>query len=250
MSVTTNSLTRKINIFLKVDSDSILKYSNLRHFASAFLARLLSVKMNRGMLLIAWSMLIQLNLFAQGKAGIEQYSYIGAQSAGAIVPSLHLQSASNWYGELRYNYEDLQTCSLYGGRIIEGGNDLEYSITPMLGFSAGWFTGISLATNAEAEWKNFYLSSQTQHSIAIKEDCENFFFSWSELGYNVSDHFFAGLAMQYTLQMKQHDFEPGFLAGLNFKNFSFPFYVFSPFHSGRYFILGVNYEYNFKKREK
>jgi hypothetical protein len=193
---------------------------------------------------------MQLNVSAQAKAGIEQYSYIGTQSAGAIVPSLHFQSPGNWYAELRYNYEDAQTISLYGGKIIEGGNDLEYSITPMIGFSAGLFTGISFATNAEAEWKNFYLSSQTQYSMAVKENCENFFFSWSELGYNVSRHFFAGLAMQYTGQKGIHDFEPGFVAGVTLKNFSFPFYIFSPFDSGRYFVLGVNYEYNFKKKKK
>jgi hypothetical protein len=209
------------------------------------------MKMNRSLLIIAWIILIQLNVSAQAKAGIEQYSYIGAQSAGAIVPSLHFQSPGNWYAELRYNYEDAQTLSLYGGKIIEGGNDLEYSITPMIGFSSGLFTGISFATNAEAEWKNFYLSSQTQYSMAVKENCENFFFSWSELGYNVSRHFFTGLAMQYTGQEGIHDFEPGFVAGLSLKSFSFPFYVFSPFHSDRrYFVLGVNYEYNFTKRKK
>ena len=127
----------------------------------------------------------------------------------------------------------------------------------MAGYSTGRFTGLSLAINTDAEWKKIFLSSQTQYSLSIKKNdsliikknADNFFFSWSELGYNFSDHFFAGLAMQYTCQAGENDFKPGFLAGLSFKNLSFPCYVFSPFHPGRYFVLGVNYEFNLSKKK-
>jgi hypothetical protein len=195
---------------------------------------------------------------AQPKAGAELYVYTGMPFSEAIVPVFHLQSVNNWYAELRYNYEDAKTLSLYGGKIFSGGNNLAYNITPMAGFSTGRFTGVSFAVNADIEWKNFFFSSQTQYSIAIKKNdsitikksAENFFFSWSELGYTISDHFFAGLAMQYTKQGSENDFEPGFLAGLSFKNLSFPFYVFSPFRQERYFVLGVNYEFSLKKRKK
>jgi hypothetical protein len=53
----------------------------------------------------------------------------------------------------------------------------------MAGYCIGKFTGLSLATNAEVEWKDFYLSTQTQYSLATKKDIANFFFSWSEAGY-------------------------------------------------------------------
>jgi hypothetical protein len=193
--------------------------------------------------------MMPLNVPAQTKMGIELYNYIKATPVGAIQPLCHIQAANNWYGELRYNYEDAKTFSLYGGKTFADSNALEYTITPMVGFSAGRFTGVSFAFNADADWKNFFLSSQTQYSIAIKQNANSFFFSWSELGYNLSDYFFAGLAMQYTRQTGKNDFEPGFLAGFIFKNLSFPFYVFSPFRSGRYFVLGVKYEFNFKKKK-
>lgn len=194
---------------------------------------------------------------AQWKAGVGQYIYTGMPLADAIVPVGYVQSVNNWYAELRYNYEDAKTLSLYGGKNFSGGNNLEYSITPMAGFSTGRFTGVSLAINADAEWNKFFLSSQTQYSIAVKKydsasvkkNAENFFFSWTELGYNISAHFFAGLSMQYTRQTGENDFEPGFLAGLNFKNLSFPFYVFSPFRADRYFVFGVNYEFSLKRKK-
>jgi hypothetical protein len=55
--------------------------------------------------------------------------------------------------------------------------------------------------------------------------------------------------MQYTRQIDNNSFEPGFVAGLEIKNFSFPVYVFSPFRSGCYFVVGISYEYNLKKKK-
>lgn len=212
--------------------------------------------MKKYFLLFLFSIAAHSYIHAQNKIGAELYSYVGTKPA--LQPILHIQSSGNWYAELRYNYEDAKTLSLCGGKTFSGGNKLEYNITPMAGYSTGHFTGLSLAFNAEAEWKAFYISSQTQYSIAtkkndsltVKNNAENFFFSWTELGYTISDHFFAGLSMQYTRQAGSTIFEPGLLAGLTFKNLSFPFYVFSPFRPGRYFILGVNYEFSFKKGKK
>lgn len=187
---------------------------------------------------------------AQWKAGIEQYNYIGSPLAGAFVPVCHMQSSSDWYAELRYNYEDVQTFSVYGGKKITKGNDFHYSVTPMMGFSAGRFTGISFAANIEAEWKKFYLSSETQYSIATKRVSKDFFFNWSEIGYNITSFFFSGLTVQYTRQPGKIIFEPGFLTGLTLNKVSFPVYIFRPFRSGCYFISGVIYEYSFSGKNK
>jgi hypothetical protein len=185
---------------------------------------------------------------AQSKIGIENYNYWGQANSNVIVPMIHIETNNNWYAEVRYNYEDAETLSFFGGKTFSGGKSLEYSVTPMTGVSVGNFTGVSFATNAEVDWKNFYMASQTQYSIATKKNLSNFFFSWSELGYNITDNFFGGLALQYTLQQGMNDTEPGLFAGVNFKSVSIPFYVFSPFQAGRYFVLGLNYEYNFKKQ--
>lgn len=184
---------------------------------------------------------------AQSKWVFEQYNYI-EQSSASLVPMVHFEAKNNWYAELRYNYEDLQTISIFGGKTFSGGNSLEYALTPMAGYSAGNFTGVSFGINTELEWDKFYLSAQSQYSMATQKKASSFFFNWSELGYSITNHLFSGVAMQYTKAKDLNQFEPGFLAGLSFKNISFPFYVFSPFAPGRYFILGLNYEYNLKKK--
>lgn len=188
--------------------------------------------------------------FTQAKSGVENYNLLGQGNEYVWMPVVHYQAKKGMYAELRYNYEDLKTFSFYGGKTFTGGTDLKYSITPMGGYCIGRFTGLSIATNAEAEWKEFYFSTQTQYSMATKKDAANFFFSWSEVGYNIFRNFFAGLAVQYTRQQGENDMQPGFVAGLNFKNISIPFYLFSPFQPGRYIVLGFIYENHLKRKNK
>jgi len=178
----------------------------------------------------------------------ENYNYMGHQSS-LFVPIIHIETKHNWYGEVRYNYEDVQTISMYAGKTFSGGNKFNYTLTPLIGYSAGNFTGSSLALNNEVDWKNFYFSSQSQYSFSFKKEVSNFFFTWSELGYNVSSNFFAGAALQYTWQLNKGEGEPGFVAGINFKNFSVPFYVFNPFKQASYIVLGLNYEYDLKRKK-
>jgi hypothetical protein len=80
---------------------------------------------------------------SQSKWVFEQYNYIRQQDASAFVPMVHFQTKNNWYGELRYNYEDAQTLSVFGGKTITGGKSLAWSFTPMVGYSTGNFTGVS-----------------------------------------------------------------------------------------------------------
>ncbi len=188
--------------------------------------------------------------FSQAKSGVENYNLLGQGNEYVWMPVVHYQTKKGMYAELRYNYEDIKTLSLYAGKTFTGGSAFQYSFTPMTGYCIGKFTGLSFATNAEAEWKDFYLSTQTQYSMATKKDIANFFFSWSEVGYNVFRNFFAGLAVQYTRQQGANDIQPGFVAGLNFKNISIPLYMFSPFQPGRYIVLGFIYEYHLKGKNK
>lgn len=186
---------------------------------------------------------------AQQQWGIECYRYFRASPA--YQPIAYFRSADDWYGELRYNYEADKTFSLYGGRSISGGNKLRYEFATMLGFSTGTFTGLSLATSAEAEWKNLYFSSQSQYSLDTRRSDSlsgklrtgNFFFSWTELGYSLGDHVSAGLALQYTLQREASVFSPGFAVSAHAGRFHFPLYLFDPFHTRRYYVVGIAYNW-------
>ncbi|MEO6613395.1 MAG: hypothetical protein ABIT05_08970 [Chitinophagaceae bacterium] len=204
--------------------------------------------MSRILLTTTLSILMQLNLVAQTKWGFENYQYLDDPGTAAIVPVLHFETAKNLYTELRYNYESPGTLTLLAGKSFAGGKNILYSITPMTGFSAGTFTGIDFSIEADFEWKKIYFTVQAQRSVTIKKKDESFFFNWSELQYLVSRHFSAGVALQYTLQAGKQITEPGLVAALSFRSFSFPCYLFNPFHSNGHVVLGLNYEGSFLKK--
>lgn len=186
---------------------------------------------------------------AQSKWVVENYHYLGKFYPASIVPMIHYETYNDWYAELRYNYEEAGTVSFFGGKTVRAAGEASFSLTPLLGFSAGRFSGVSAAINTDITWKQLYLSSQSQYSFAVNKNAENFFFNWSELAYYVSPYFFSGLTVQYTRQAGIHDAEPGVLAGVSFKNISIPVYSFSPFSAGRYFIIGLYCELSTARKQ-
>jgi hypothetical protein len=161
---------------------------------------------------------------------------------------LHLETRGKIYGELRYNYETGQTLTLLGGRTFSGGKTLAYHFIPMIGFSKGVFTGISVGLNTGAEWGDFYFSSQAQQSWPTGGKVDPFFFTWSEAGYMITRYFMTGLTVQYSREDGKNDIEPGIVASYSFKKFSFPCYLFYSHEQHCHLVLGVNYEWRSGKR--
>lgn len=205
--------------------------------------------MTNSFLIIIGSILMQHDLCAQFKGGIEQYHYLGQPGQAAIVPVIHLESSRGWHAEMRYNYEEMKTVSLYAGKSFSRSGTFSYGIMPMAGYAMGRLNAGTVALETEIGYKSLFFLAQSQFTAAFDREQANFFFSWSELGYTVSDRFFAGLSLQCTRQAGKSEWEPGVLAGVSFGNVSFPFYVFSPWRMNRYFVLGINYEYTLRKKK-
>jgi hypothetical protein len=187
--------------------------------------------------------------FTQAKSGVENYNLLSRDKEYVWMPVVHYQTKKGIYTEMRYNYDDLHTFSFYGGKTITGGNRIAYTITPMLGFSVGDFRSIAIASKMELSYRKLFVSAEIQYSHAFGNSQPSFFFTWPEAGIDFSEFFFAGLAAQYTIQREANYFEPGLLMGINFKNFSIPFYIFNPFCNNSYLVLGLNYEYDMKKKK-
>ena len=158
-----------------------------------------------------------------------------------FMPIAHFQSARNWYAEARYNYEDTETFSLFLGRSFSGDKNIAYTVTPMLGASVGKFKGISTGLNVDVEYDKFYFSAQSQYSMATArgKGSDDFFYSWSEAGYQPLDWLYAGASFQQTFTRYEKLLEPGALVGFSFNRFSIPVYGFDLFNDTRYFIIGL-----------
>jgi hypothetical protein len=187
----------------------------------------------------------------QSKGGVDQYHYIGANQQYTYMPVLHYQTNKNWYSEARYNYEDLQTVSLYVGKTFTGTNRLSYSLTPMLGGVMGKFNGFSTGLNVDMTFDKFFFSTQAQYSFSTNNYNPGFLYNWSEVGYQGLKWLYAGLSIQQTHTIREGStIEKGILIGFSFKNYTIPIYTFDPLKGERYFIVGINYLWESKKATK
>lgn len=154
------------------------------------------------------------------------------------------------YAELRYNYEDIRTISFYAGKTFVPGKRKNMTFTPMIGWSAGTFTGVSAAFKLEGDFDKYFVSTEMQYSRAIKQNSSSFMFSWTEAGFNLSKNFFAGVTIQTTIQPGSDEIQPGIVAGFTTGRLCVPVYLFRPFRSKSFFIVGLNYQLEFSGKSK
>jgi hypothetical protein len=181
---------------------------------------------------------------SQYKLSFEQYSFMGAGQASLLAPVAHFQSKQKWYAEARYNYEDINTFSLYAGRTFSQERKFSWSLTPMVGGMAGKLKGGSFGLNSECNYKKIYFSSQAQYCMSAESRLENFFYNWSEICYQPKEWFYAGFAFQHTrLYSSNSVVDPGVLIAFSYKQWNFPFYGFNLSADKRYFVAGINWEW-------
>jgi hypothetical protein len=180
---------------------------------------------------------------------MENYNMLSADKTYSWVPVIHYQSAGGFYSEMRYNYEDERTISLYAGKKIFAGRQKQIELLPMAGLSAGKFSGFSLAFNAEVETGDIFLSVETQYSFSFKKQAPGFLFNWSEAGFNIGNNFFAGSALQTTIEKGLTEIHPGVMAGFVFGNFIIPVYLFKPFNHDKWLQIGINYEHIIRRKK-
>ena len=183
----------------------------------------------------------------QNQAGFEEYYYAGVRPSAAMVPRIYYQSRSGWYGEARYNYEKAGAYSVYAGRTFSREKKLSYSLTPMVGVVAESFQGVSLALNAELETSGVSFSSNLQYSVSALQAKESFFYSWSELGYQLTNNLYMGIALQQTGLCKTgNDWEPGVQLCYTWRKWRFPFYFFNSRHQNN-LVLGITRDWIYGK---
>jgi hypothetical protein len=185
----------------------------------------------------------------QSPAGFEAYYYTGHRLSSALVSRIYYQVKGSWYGEARYNYEAEQSVSLYAGRTFSKKDSFSYAVTPLAGLVTGKLKGGSVGMNITLDYRKVSFSSALEYSFSEKNKYGSFFFNWSELGYQVTKHIYAGLALQQTcVYNTTMVWEPGIEAGISFGKWLFPVYAFNPAGNKKYFVLGIAGEWEHGKR--
>lgn len=171
------------------------------------------------------------------------YGYLVPESRDYVNPNF--TADRGWlHLEARYNYEALETGSLWVGYKFSVGEKLVLEITPMLGGVFGDLTGIAPGYSLSLSYKRFELSSQGEYVFDTGDSSGNFFYTWSELAYSPLDWLRAGLAIQRTKAYKSDfDIQRGFLVGASYRRVDLTVYIFNLGWTDPTVVLAMGYSF-------
>jgi hypothetical protein len=112
-----------------------------------------------------------------------------------VLPIVTLRR-SRLHLEARYNYEDLDTTSLFAGWAFESGSTVAFEIVPMLGAVAGRTDGAAPAFTLTLDWKRLSVYSENEYLVDFSDHASNFFYDWSEITVRATDRLAAGVVVQ------------------------------------------------------
>lgn len=141
--------------------------------------------------------------------------------------------------EARYNYEALDSGSLFAGWKYSGGDKLTYDLTPIIGAVFGATQGIAPGFEASVVYgiTDFYIESEYMYDTNTKDD--SYTYAWSELGLSPLDWLRFGLVGQRTRVINSdRDIQQGAFAQLITPGkVTLGLYVFNPNDSNDRFTI-------------
>ena len=170
---------------------------------------------------------------------VSAYAYVVPDSRDYVQPTI--TADRGWlHLEARYNYEDLDTGSLWGGYNFSGGDKLAWEITPMLGGVFGDTSGVAPGYKGSLGWWKLELYSEGEYVFDTDDSSESFFYNWSELTLAPLDWFRFGLVTQRTrVYETDREVQRGLLLGFSLKHVDLTGYVFNPDDSKPTFVVAV-----------
>jgi len=135
---------------------------------------------------------------------------------------------NNLHLEARYNYEDINTLSAWAGHHFSGGKKIEYTITPMIGAVVGNSTGIAPGIELMFSKDKIGIYSESEYIFNTEKPENNFFYTWTDITYSLTDWLWAGASVQRTRLYKTHlDAQRGILVRGKLKNFEISTYLYN-----------------------
>ena len=155
------------------------------------------------------------------------YTYLVPDSREYVQPTI-MADRGRLHLEARYNYENLNTGSLWVGYNFSMGEKLALEFTPMIGGVIGNTAGFAPGYKGSLSWWKLELASEGEYLFDTRDSAGSFFYNWSELSVSPVDWFRVGLVVQRTkLYHTDLDIQRGFLVGFTYKKIDFTTYVFN-----------------------
>ena len=178
----------------------------------------------------------------QWTAAASVYAYFPPGTGNFLQPTL--SADHDWlHLEARYNYEELDTGSVWFGYNLSGGRQLEWTFSPMLGAVFGELSGIAPGYSGSLSWQTLELYSEGEYVIDTANTSASYFYNWSELSLGLFDRLRIGVVVQHTHVYKsEREIQRGVLAGLSYQRVDLTGYLLNPDHAPTVVIaLSVNW---------
>lgn len=156
------------------------------------------------------------------------FVYVLPDERDYVQPTL--TADSEWlHLEVRYNYEDLETASVWMGYNLAGGSRIEWELTPMLGGVFGGTNGIAPGVRGSLAWWKLDFYSEGEYVFDAGSSDDSYFYNWSELSLVPVQRFRVGLVTQRTRVYELGRYiQRGVLAGFTYKTLDATVYVLDP----------------------
>ncbi len=129
-------------------------------------------------------------------------SLTGYYSALPDQPNLGMAVGSVNVGALRfegrYNYEARASASAFVGWKFEGGDEIAWEVTPLIGTLFGRTRGVVPGFEAAVSWKSFDFYIEAEYVFDRQDSDANYAYAWSELGWTPVEWLRVGLVGQRT----------------------------------------------------
>jgi hypothetical protein len=171
------------------------------------------------------------------------YTYIPPDDSAYAQPTV--TADRDWlHLEARYNYEALETGSIWVGYNFSGGEKLAWELTPMLGGVFGDTTGVAPGYKGSLSWWKLELYSEGEYVFDTGDSSESFFYNWSELTLSPVDWFRFGLVTQRTkVYETDRDIQRGLLVGFTVSKVDLATYVFNPDDSKPTVVVAAGFSF-------
>jgi len=143
--------------------------------------------------------------------------------------------------ELTCIYEDMNTFSAWLGYNFSGGNNFQYTITPMVGGIIGNTNGIAPGLEFDFLFYGFELYSESEYVFDFQDHENDFFYNWTDFTYAPLDWLWFGLSAQRTrLYQTDLEIQRGLILGGGYKWFGLTAYLFNIGFDDPLFVLALS----------
>jgi hypothetical protein len=143
--------------------------------------------------------------------------YFVPESTDYLQPTVTVDRGRAHF-EARYNYEGLDTGSVWLGWNFDGGERVAWELVPIFGGVFGATSAVAPGYKASLTWRALSAYSESEYVIDSADAENSFLYNWSELTVTPLNWLRAGLVVQRTRAYHtDRDVQRGLLVGVSYR---------------------------------